>query len=66
MAEEDLICVKDTELCSRVVLWKQDPRPPLPEHVSDAITDFLLQCFQKVCVTEQLVSFRAEGPVHGA
>ncbi|XP_024396492.1 MAP3K epsilon protein kinase 1 isoform X3 [Physcomitrium patens] len=25
----------------------QDPRPPLPEHVSDAITDFLLQCFQK-------------------
>ncbi|KAG0560320.1 hypothetical protein M758_10G166700 [Ceratodon purpureus] len=25
----------------------QDPRPPLPEHVSDGITDFLLKCFQK-------------------
>lgn len=46
---ESLGCFQGTECCSGVVnMWKQDPRPPLPEHVSDTITDFLLKCFQKV------------------
>lgn len=27
----------------------QDDHPPIPEHVSAAITDFLHKCFKKVC-----------------
>lgn len=49
--------LQDTKLCFGIVnMWKQDPRPPLPEHVSEPITDFLLKCFQKVGKTKYSIS----------